>query len=154
MKSATILRTVLLLLVAVSLGSWAQRTFFAGAAPKSAALGVLPVHGVAVVNFHGTLRCASCLRIGELTESVVATEFADERAAGAVTFASIDYDLAGNEHYRDDYDLYSSNVVILRRAAGKDVSWTRLDDVWSLDDDELAFRSYVHGAIAEALVSR
>lgn len=154
MKPLELLRIFLLLLVAVSLGTWAWKTFFFDPPIGPTTIGVLPEQGVAVINFHGTLRCTSCLRIGELTERVVSAEFAAERSVGAVTFASIDFDRPGNEHFRDEYDLAFSNVVVVRRAAGKDVSWNRLDEVWTLNEDEAAFRTYVHAAISEAMASR
>ena len=33
--------------------------------------------GVTVINFHGTMRCPTCLQIGALSQSVVAEEFPD-----------------------------------------------------------------------------
>jgi hypothetical protein len=154
MKLLQVVRILLLLLVAVSLGSWARRAFFLDPPAAQAKTSRLPEQGVAVVNFHGTLRCASCLQIGELAERVVSTEFAAERDAGGLTFCSIDFDQPGNQHYRDDYDLSFSTVVIVRRAEGKDVGWNRLDDVWSLSEDEAAFGTYVRAAIVEAMAAR
>ncbi|MBK7644646.1 MAG: hypothetical protein IPJ19_16660 [Planctomycetes bacterium] len=150
MKTTSLLRAVLLLLVVSSLGAWAWKNWRTPpvAAPASASV---PDEGVVVINFHGALRCPTCLRIGALSKSVVDTEFALEASQGRVSWMAIDFEEPGNVHYREDYDLSSSNVVVLRRSAGRDLGWSRLDEVWSLNDDEPAFRAYVQAAVGEAL---
>lgn len=157
MNSTSILRAALLSLVAASLGTWAVRTFrdtpvaepatHEPAAPKPA----LIADGVAVVNFHGSVRCPTCLGIGSLSQAVVAEEFAGAIDEGRLAWSSIDFDEPGNTHYKDDYDLYSSNVVIVWREHGADVGWKGLDDVWTHYGDEPAFRAYVRAAVSEAL---
>lgn len=155
MKLMPLLRAALLLLVAASLATWAVRTFrapvqsgIADPAPPRIA------DGVAVINFHGTLRCATCLRIGSLSQTVVEEGFADVVRAGKLQWLAIDFDEPGSRHFKDDYDLYSSNVVVVRRAGGRDVAWRRLDEVWDLYDDEPRFREYVGTAVADALAER
>ena len=170
MKSLNVLRVVLLFLVCASVGAWGWRTWRAesaatgAAAPKSSssdapapdpeAAPTLIADGVAVINFHGALRCPTCRKIGALSQAVVEQDFADEVAAGRVRWSSIDFEDAASAHYADDYELSSSNVVVVRRAGGKDVAYRRLDEVWTCYDDEPAFRAYVTQAIRDALAGR
>jgi hypothetical protein len=153
MKLASILRALLLLLVVASLGTWAWRTWRPTRAAPAAAPSVLR-DGVTVINFHGKLRCPTCLHIGSLSQAVVAEDFALEESQGRVAWTSIDFEEPENAHFRDDYDLSSSNVVVVRRAGGRDLGWSRLDEVWSLHGDEPAFRAYVQAAVGEALRAR
>ncbi len=99
-----ILRTALLTLVVASVGAWARRTLQEEPAlPSRVAPNVLPSDGVAVVNFHGSLRCETCLRIGALSRSVAEQDYAEQLEAGRVTWLDIDHDEPAQAHFRDDY---------------------------------------------------
>jgi hypothetical protein len=155
MKHAHLVRIALLALVAGSVAVWAAKSLRDSAADASAAaVSSLPADAVAVVNFHGTVRCPTCRKIGALAEQVVATDFAAEVERGRVAWLSLDFDLPENLHFKDAYDLVTSNVVAVRRSGGTDVAWRRLDDVWDLYDDEPAFRAYVEAAIDDLLAER
>jgi hypothetical protein len=165
MKPLNVLRVALLILVSASVGAWGWRSWRdANAAPDSTAASAtaaaavvadpLLADGVAVVNFHGALRCPTCRTIGALSQAVVEQDFADDVAAGRVQWSSIDFEDAAYAHYTDDYELTSSNVVVVRRSGGKDVAYRRLDDVWTHYDDEPAFRAYVAAAVRDALAGR
>lgn len=161
MKATQLLRIALLVLVCASVGAWGWRTWRDARAAHSdasssapAAASALIADGVAVINFHGALRCPTCRKIGALSQSVVEQDLVDELAAGRVQWSSIDFEDEPNAHYTDDYQLTGSNVVVVRRAGGQDLGYRRLDDVWTLYDDEPAFRAYVAGAVREALAER
>lgn len=86
-----------------------------------------------------------------MAQEVVQQQFATELQRGRAQWLELDYDEPRNEHYKQDYELVTSSVVVVRRAAGKDVSYQRLDEVWQLVHDEPAFRSYVQQAVAANL---
>ena len=155
MKPNEMLRGALLVLVAASVGAWAWKTWNAPDEQKFAAANVgapaIPSDAVVVINFHGTLRCPTCLGIGSATESVVTEDFAALIEEGRVAWSSIDYDQPENQHFKDDYELVSSGVVVVKRAHGADVSWKRLDEVWELYDDVSALRETVRLAVVESL---
>ena len=156
-KSTSLVRAALLLVVAASLVTWAVTSLRESPTPATAApiatapTAKLIADGVAVVNFHGALRCPTCLGIGALSQAIVDEEFPAEKDEGRIAWSSIDFDQPENAHYKDDYELVSSSVVVVRREHGVDVGWKRLDDVWTHYGDEPVFRSYVHAAVAEAL---
>ncbi|GAB4143307.1 MAG: hypothetical protein Fur0037_10860 [Planctomycetota bacterium] len=86
-----------------------------------------------------------------MAEYAVRSGFAEALAEGRLQWLSLDYDDPDKQHYKKDYGLVSSNVVLVRRRGGKDVSFVRLDEVWKLAHEEKAFRSYVSSAIAAEL---
>ena len=155
MKPTSLLRAALLLLVVASLGVWVLRSLRA-TRPADAAPAVSPIaaDGVAVINFHGKLRCPTCLGIGSLSQAVVDEQFGDLVREGRVSWQSIDFDAPENEHFKEDYDLVSSNVVVVRREGGRDADWRRLDDVWTYYGDEPRFREYVGDAVHDLLAGR
>lgn len=156
----SILRVALLALVVASVGAWARRTLQdepapqateRGTPPAEAASRVLPADGVAVVNFHGCLRCETCLRIGALSRLVAEQDFRAQLEAGRVAWLEIDHDEPANAHFRDDYDIFASTVVVVARRDGRDIGWERVDEVWELYDDEPSFRARLGAAIDRRL---
>ena len=91
------------------------------------------------------------MAIGSMAQDVVQSQFAEPLRSGRLQWLSFDYDEPQHEHFKQDYELVSSNVVVVRRVGGKDSAWQRLDEVWDLVHDEPAFRSYVAGTIRAAL---
>jgi hypothetical protein len=49
----------------------------------------------------------------------------------------------GNEHFIDDYGLYTKSLVLSEVRAGREVRWKNLKRVWELLGDEPAFVAYV-----------
>lgn len=93
------------------------------------------------------------MAIGSMAQDVVQSDFAAPLEQGKLQWVTLDYDEPQHEHYKTDYELVSSNVVVVRRKAGLDVSYQRLDDVWTFVHDEPAFRAYVAAAVQAALDS-
>lgn len=141
----TLVRYGLLALVAVSLGTWAVRTFF----PARAADGgqVLPPDGVVVVNFHAAIRCNGCREIDRETQALMESEFAAALKSGRISHTVINFEDPANKHFIQDYGLTTSTVVVTRRAGGRDVEWHRLDAVWDHLYQGAAMRAYLREQI-------
>ncbi|MBM4062631.1 MAG: hypothetical protein FJ265_16270 [Planctomycetes bacterium] len=86
-----------------------------------------------------------------MAKDVVQQQFAAELKSGAVHWLDIDFEKPADEHFQQDYELPSSAVVVVRRQAGADVAWQRLDDVWTLVHEETEFRTYLRDAVQKAL---
>lgn len=106
---------------------------------------------VTVTYFTTSVRCASCMRIEEWTRKAVDSRFADEVAAGRVSFRMVYTDTPANEHYIQDYQLVSKSVVVAESLEGREQEWVNLQDVWLLLHDEQAFADYIAGAVAAHL---
>lgn len=140
-----LVRYGLLALVAVSLGTWAVRTFF----PARAADGgqVLPADGLVVVNFHAAIQCNGCREIDRETQTVMESEFSDALKSGRIRHAVINFEDPANKHFIQDYGLSTSTVVVTRRRNGRDAAWQRLDAVWNHLYDDPAMRAYLKAHI-------
>jgi hypothetical protein len=106
---------------------------------------------VTVTYFTTNVRCASCIRIEELTRETVHARFADLLEAGKVSFRMINTDDPGNQHYIQDYQLVSKSVVVSESLNGEELEWVNLQDIWLLLRDEQAFADYVAGAVSTYL---
>ena len=87
---------------------------------------------VQVSYIHNSVRCATCYRM---------EKWSSEAAADLnVSYQSIDTDIKENEHYLQDYSLYTKSLVISDTESGK---WKNLDKIWQLSQNETEFKNYI-----------
>ncbi len=106
---------------------------------------------VVVYYFHGKTRCYTCRKIEGLSHDVVTSSFAPQIATGKLEWQSVDVDQPGNEHYFDDYKLFTWSLVLVTYRNGKQTEYNNLKDVWTLVNNEPAFRKYVQSGVQSAL---
>ncbi|MDX2110705.1 MAG: nitrophenyl compound nitroreductase subunit ArsF family protein [Verrucomicrobiota bacterium] len=167
----TALRLALMLVVITGLGFWAWGKFApksTGANPTTATSPVpAAINGtdtqvmqtpasvnVVVTYFTTNVRCVSCRKIEELTLGVLDERYSDALKSGRIVFQTHNIDLPENKHFITDYDLSFKTVVVEEMREGKQISWQKLDDVWTLLDDPVAFYNYVSEAINKKLSSQ
>ena len=95
-----------------------------------------------VTYFHATARCASCLKIEDLTNATMTTRFAGPIAEKRVVWRLVNLDEPEHAHYVKDYGLYTKSVVVTEvkevgRCAGR--TSIRSGSSWR----PCAFQSYV-----------
>ncbi len=156
MNPKTIIRIILLGVIAIAVGSWAMKEFgpakaVATNSESKATTESMRPDGVTVINFHGAKRCRTCIGIGDQARKTLDEEFAAEEKAGKVHWEHINYDEPANAHYVKDYELVSSTVVATLWKDGKEVKWNRLDGVWDHIGDDPTFRAYVAQGVRDLL---
>lgn len=55
----------------------------------------------------------------------------------------VNVDLSENQHYIEDYELIFRSVVISTSKEGVETEWRRLDKIWELANNEVAFQQYL-----------
>ena len=101
--------------------------------------------------FHGTTRCYTCRKIEGLSHDVVTSEFGPQLETDQLEWRSVNVEQPGNEHLFDDYKLITWSLVLVTYQNGKQTDYRNLTDVWTLVNNEPAFRSYVKSGIQAAL---
>ena len=96
-----------------------------------------------VYYFRTTYRCPSCFYIEEHTQSAVKEAFAKELGSGRLVLKTINVEDQGNEHFVEDYKLYTKSVVLSDLTRGKQTRWKNLEKVWPLIRDDAGFREYI-----------
>jgi hypothetical protein len=97
--------------------------------------------------FHTTYRCASCKKIEAYSKEAIETGFAEELKSGALKFESINIEEEGNEHFIEDYQLYTKSLIICDMKDGKQVRWKNLNKIWELIGNKDEFVQYVQAEI-------
>jgi hypothetical protein len=101
--------------------------------------------------FHGTTRCFTCRKIESLSHDVVISDFGPQLKTDQLEWQSVNVEQPGNEHLFDDYKLVSWSLVLVTYKNGRQTEYKNLTDVWTLVNNEPAFRSYVKSGIQAAL---
>ena len=101
--------------------------------------------------FHGNFRCDNCKKIEQYSQEAIEKYFAEELKTKKLTFTIINTDLPGNEHYIEDYQLYTRSLVIAEFEDGKQVRWKNLAKVWDYLNDKDTFYEYVKSEIRNYL---
>jgi len=109
---------------------------------------------VVATYFHTTFRCASCYKIQQFTEEALQKGFPEEIASGQLKYQVVNIEEPGNEHYINDYGLYTKSVVLSLQENGKEVGFKNLDKVWQFLNDKNKFISYIENETKTFLQSK
>ncbi len=104
-------------------------------------------HQLIVYYFHGTQRCANCIKIEAYTKETVDSSFASQLKDSTIVWQLVNTDEDANKHFRQDYQLFTKSVVLSDLADGKQIRWKNLDKIWEYLGDKAAFQAYVRDAI-------
>jgi hypothetical protein len=104
-----------------------------------------------VYYLHGTFRCPSCNTIERLTKQAVEQGFAEQLATGRMQLKILNIEESGNEHFAEDYKLYTKSVILSDLKNGKEIQWKNLEKIWTLLHDEAKFIEYIKTEIKSYL---
>lgn len=93
--------------------------------------------------FHPTARCQTCLNIENFSREVVETKFEKEFKGGTIIFRALNIEDSANEHYRDEYNLEYSSLILTKLAGERQTKWKNLEYVWKFAHDKEQFFKYV-----------
>lgn len=105
-------------------------------------------HKVVVYYFHGGVRCTNCINFEKYTDELMRTTFAEAVKNGSVEWRVVNTDERGNEHFMQDYQLYTKSLVVVDTRDGKPTRYKNLTGIWQTIGDKNRFQTYVRGEIA------
>lgn len=110
-----------------------------------------PPNRVVAFYFHGNARCYTCKMIEAYTKEAIDTGFSDALQNKSLSMRTVNVEEVWNEHYIQDFQLSNRSVVLVRYEGGKQISWKRLDQVWSFVQDKSAFIQFMQQEIRSLL---
>ena len=93
--------------------------------------------------FHGNARCSTCHKMEQYTKEAIEKNFKDKLTNGLLVFKAVNVDEKENEHFVNDYQLYTKTLIISRIANGKEVEHKNLTKIWEYARDKKRFFNYV-----------
>lgn len=108
-------------------------------------------HKVIAYYFHGTARCLNCMKIESFTEEAILGSFPDAIENDRLEWRVVNVQTPGNEHFLNDYQLYTKSVVLVDTRNDEEVRWKNLERVWELLHDKDSFIKYVRDEVSSYL---
>jgi len=96
--------------------------------------------------FHPTARCESCINIENFTKKIIETKYSKDPA---IKFIALNIEDSQNQHFRKDYDLKFSSVVLTKQSNNQEEKYKNLDSIWSYSDNKDGFLKYMDSEIKE-----
>lgn len=93
--------------------------------------------------FHGTFRCYSCHFIEKNTELAIKKYFDNALKSGQLVFKAVNVEKKENQHFINDYQLYTKSVVLSLVRDGKEMKFKNLEKVWQLLRNKDKFYKYI-----------
>ena len=167
MKSKAIITIALLAFVGVSIAFVVIRELGSESARQESASDAAPIvdangsppesadgltfagldHAVIACYFHGGLRCKTCLAIERNAEDALRAAYPDAFARREVRWRTVNFDAPEHQHYKDEYDLYTSSLVLIDVHDGAPRDWKLLEKTWDLVWEDDAFDAYVRNEL-------
>ena len=125
--------------------------FFIIAALSFSTIGFAEENKVIAYYFHSSFRCFACHRLEQYSKQAIEENFKDEIAKGTLEFTAINVEKEGNEHFVNDYQLYTKSLVISKIEDGKEAQHKNLEKIWEYVGDREKFFDYVISEIKDYL---
>jgi len=104
-----------------------------------------------VYYFHGSFRCVTCHNLEQYAKEAIETNFKNELGKGVLVFKSVNVEKKENEHFLNDYQLYSKSLVLSLVRDGKEVKYKNLTKIWEYARNKEKYINYVKGEIVAFL---
>lgn len=93
--------------------------------------------------FHTTKRCVSCRKIEAYGREAIEAGFPEQLRRGEIVWLPVNIDEKDNEHFVEDYQLFTKSIILVERNDTTQVRWKNLSRVWELLNDKSRFVQYV-----------
>jgi len=110
-----------------------------------------PENYVIAYYFHGTFRCPTCHKLEQYSKEAIEANFKNELTSGKIVFKTVNVDEKANEHFVNDYQLYTRSLVISLVRGGKEEKFKNLTKIWEYVGNKQRFYDYVWDEIAAFL---
>lgn len=92
-----------------------------------------------VYYFHPTARCESCINIENFTKELITTKYTTPLS---MKYVALNIEDTENEHFRKDFNLKFSSVVIVKSKKGETEKYKNLDSIWTYSENKFNFFNY------------
>lgn len=124
--------------------------FIVNAEPIQAPDG-LPANCVIAYYFHDNFRCPTCRTMERYSKEAIEGNFKDEIASGKLIFKTVNIDEKENEHFVNEYGLYTKSLVISKVVGGREIKHKNLTKIWEYVRNKDKFLNYVTKEIKDYL---
>ena len=106
---------------------------------------------VIVYYFHGSFRCPTCRNLEQYAKDAIEDNFKKELAEGGLIFKTVNVEEKGNEHFVNDYQLYTKSLVLSLVKNNKEIKHENLDKIWEYVRDKTKYMNYIKSELNDFL---
>ncbi len=93
--------------------------------------------------FHGNFRCYTCHMMEQYSREAIEANFKDALASRKLVFKVINVEERGNEHFVNDYQLYTKSLILSLVKDGREIKSKNLIKIWEYVRNKQRFFGYV-----------
>ena len=93
--------------------------------------------------FHGSFRCPTCRKLEQYSKEAIENNFQEAIVSGKLRFEAVNVEDKGNEHFADQYKLYTKSLILSLVKDGKEVRYKNLDKIWTYVREKDKFIAYI-----------
>jgi len=108
---------------------------------------------VVVYYFHTNYRCNTCRKLEAYSHAAIEATFPKELESGRLVWRLVNVEDKGNEHFVEDYGLYTKSLVLVQESKGQQVRWKNLEKIWELVTQQEKFYEYVQDEVRTYLAA-
>jgi len=97
--------------------------------------------------FHGSFRCPTCYNLEQYAKEAIEDNFQDELDKGVLVFKAVSVEEKGNEHFVNDYQLYTKALVLSLVKDGKEIKHKNLTKIWEYVRNKEKYINYLKSEI-------
>ncbi len=98
---------------------------------------------IIVYYFHGSFRCPTCRNLEQYAKQTIQNNFKKELAEAKIIFKTVNVEEKENEHFVNDYQLYTKSLVLSLVKDNKEVKYKNLDKIWEYVRNKMQYTDYV-----------
>lgn len=106
---------------------------------------------VVIYYFHGSFRCPTCHKLEQYSKEAIQENFKNQIAKGTLEFKTVNVEEKGNEHFVNDYKLYTKSLVISKIENSKEAEHKNLTKIWEYVRNKEKFFDYVTAEVKSYL---
>lgn len=117
--------------------------FLCGGFALAQDVGNKPVSRVIAYYFHGNFRCPTCYAMEQYSREAIKANFKDALSSSKLEFKVVNTEERGNEHFVNDYQLYTKSLILSLIKDSKEIKSKNLTNIWDYARNKQRFFKYV-----------
>jgi hypothetical protein len=118
--------------------------FLYGSFANAQDAGNKPTSRVIVYYFHGNLRCHTCYTMEQYSKETIQGNFKGALSSGKLEFKAVNVEERENEHFAQDYQLYTKALILSLVKDDKEIKSKNLAKIWEYAFNKQRFFDYVN----------
>ena len=110
---------------------------------------VISARHLVVYYTHATARCVTCKNIQKTTHAILEKDFKNELDSGTIQWKVVNFQT--DEAFAKKFDVAANGVVLAVINGDKVEKIEKLEEIWTLIDKPLEFKSYIEKSVKECL---